>query len=76
MGVLDPVKEVQASAMRVQCGISTREKESAEMTGTSFDENIERLAVEQKRMDELNIKRVIPSSLSIEEDLKKGVGDS
>lgn len=76
MGVLDPVKEVQASAMRVQCGISTREKESAEMTGTSFDENIERLAVEQKRMDELNIKRVIPNSLSIEEDLKKGCGDS
>jgi lambda family phage portal protein len=50
MGVLDPVKEVQASALRRLYGISTGEKEAAEMTGTSFDENIERLAIEQKNM--------------------------
>ncbi|WP_094607742.1 phage portal protein [Sporomusa silvacetica] len=55
MGVLDPVKEVQASAARVQQGISTREKEAAEMTGTSWDENIERLAIEQERMQALGL---------------------
>ncbi|MBP2655881.1 MAG: Phage portal protein, lambda family [Firmicutes bacterium] len=55
MGVLDPVKEVQASALRVQQGISTREKEAAEMTGTSWDENVERLAIEQQRMKDLGL---------------------
>lgn len=55
MGVLDPVKEVEASGLRVQLGLSTREKESAEMTGTSWDENVERLAIEQQRMNELGI---------------------
>jgi lambda family phage portal protein len=55
MGVLDPVKEVQGAGLRVQYGFSTREKEAAEMTGTSFDENVERLAIEQGRMQKLGI---------------------
>jgi lambda family phage portal protein len=65
MGILDPVKEVQGAALRIQYGISTHEKEAAEMTGTSFDENIERLAIEQAAMEKAGIPivtAVIPKS--------------
>ncbi len=55
MGVLDPVKEAQGAALKVQYGFSTHEKETAEMTGTDWRENIERLAVEIKTMKELGI---------------------
>lgn len=65
MGVLDPIKEVQGAALRVQYGISTREKETAEMTGTSWDENVERLAIEKQTMQRLGLPletAVVPSS--------------
>ena len=52
MGVLDPVKEAESAQMRVMFGLSTREKEAAEMTGTDWNENIERLAIERKRLSE------------------------
>lgn len=55
MGVLDPVKEAQSAQLRILFGLSTREKEAAEMTGTSWDENVERLAIENKRLEEHNI---------------------
>jgi lambda family phage portal protein len=55
MGVLDPVKEVQGSALRVQYGYSTREREAAEITGMDWDENIERNALELKKMKDLGI---------------------
>lgn len=55
MGVLDPVKEVQGAALRVQYGFSTREKEAAEMTGTSWDDNVERLASENATMAKLGL---------------------
>lgn len=55
MGVLDPVKEVQGAALRVYHGFSTREKEAAEMTGTSWNENVERLAIERKTLDNLGL---------------------
>jgi lambda family phage portal protein len=52
MGVLDPVKEAQAASARVLYGFSTREKESMEMTGTSWDENVERLAIEKAKLEQ------------------------
>lgn len=55
MGVLDPVKEAEGAALRIQYGFSTREKEAAEMTGTDWDENVERLAIEQKTMERLGV---------------------
>ena len=39
----------------MQYGFSTREKEAAEMTGTDWDENVERLAIEQKTLGRLGI---------------------
>lgn len=47
MSILDPVKDVNGSALRVTYGLSTREREAAEMTGTDFEENLEQLAYEQ-----------------------------
>lgn len=39
-GFVDPVKEVQASAMRVALGLSTLEDETAELTGADWSDNI------------------------------------
>lgn len=50
MGVLDPIKEAQSAQLRIMFGLSTREKEAAEMTGTNWSENVERLAIENKRL--------------------------
>lgn len=47
MGMLDPTKEVTAAKMRVDYGFSSGEKESIEMTGSEYDENIEKLGSEQ-----------------------------
>ena len=55
MSILDPVKDITGSALRVQYGLSTREREAAEMTGTDFEENLEQLAWEQKRLQELGL---------------------
>jgi len=46
MGVIDPVKEATGAALRIQHGLSTGEKEAAEMTGTDFDANIQQRALE------------------------------
>jgi lambda family phage portal protein len=50
MSILDPVKDVNGSHLRVQYGLSTREREAAEMTGSDYEENIEQLAYEQSLM--------------------------
>lgn len=48
MGMLDPVKEVNGAALRVKYGFSTGERESAELTGTDYDSNIDQIAIEQQ----------------------------
>ncbi|MEG2344200.1 MAG: phage portal protein [Acidaminococcaceae bacterium] len=56
MGVLDPVKEIQAAKLRISTGLSTREKESLEMTGTEYEENFEQLARENDQARALGLK--------------------
>jgi len=51
-GQLNPVQETKAALMRVQEGFSTRTKESAEMNGTDFDQNIKRAKSETVQMKE------------------------
>jgi lambda family phage portal protein len=51
MGVLDPVKEAEGAALRIEHGLSTGEREAAEMTGTDFDANIEQRGMELKAME-------------------------
>lgn len=48
MGMLDPVKEVKGAQLRVQLGVSTLEREAAELTGTDFDNNVDQIAIEQE----------------------------
>lgn len=42
-GFVDPVKEVQAAAMKVALGLSTLEDEAAELTGSDFAENVDQI---------------------------------
>lgn len=45
---LDPVKEMQAAKLRIEEGLSTKQKEAAELTGTDYEHNREQLAYEQQ----------------------------
>ena len=51
-GQIDPLKEVNAAIKRINEGLSTREREAAEMTGTDFNINHrQRLKEETMRQD-------------------------
>ena len=47
MGMLDPVKEANGAALRVKYGFSTAERETAELTGTDYDSNVDQIASER-----------------------------
>lgn len=51
-GLLDPLKEVNASEKRINIGISTREIETIEQMGGDFENNIQQLIRENKLMRE------------------------
>jgi len=50
---LDPQKEVQAAKMRLELGLSNYQKESAELCGVDYVENLKQLAKEKSLMQEL-----------------------
>lgn len=52
-GQLDPVKEVMAAKLRVENGFSTRQKETAELTGGDFELNHRQRVKEELMMKEL-----------------------
>ncbi|MBR0075129.1 MAG: phage portal protein [Synergistaceae bacterium] len=52
-GQLDPVKEVTAAKLRVENGFSTRQKETAELTGGDFELNHRQRIKEELMMREL-----------------------
>lgn len=54
-GQLDPVKEVEAAERRVRYGFSTRAKESMELTGTDFWDNIRTAKRENELMQEAGL---------------------
>lgn len=64
MSILDPQRDVQGSMLRTQAGLSTREREAAEMTGTDFEENMEQLAYEESVMRSLGLTGLITTTLS------------
>lgn len=49
-GQIDPVKEVNAAKLRVENGFSTRERETTEINGGDFENNIVQLEDENKKM--------------------------
>lgn len=79
MSILDPVKDIKGSAMRVQYGLSTREREAAEMTGTDFEENLDQLAWELKMIESkgltLGTPEVLAGKDTESEDEQKGGED-
>ncbi len=52
-GQLDPLKEAKAAAGRIALGVSTREREAQELTGTDFKDNAKKLSKEQQLMNEI-----------------------
>ena len=64
MSILDPVKDITGSALRVQYGLSTREREAAEMTGTDFEENLDQLAWEKEQLEKRGLSEGYPEVLA------------
>lgn len=75
MSILDPVKDAQGSALRVAYGLSTREREAAEMTGTDFEDNATQLAYEETFLAQLGLKLGDPANLSVDDKKEEGEED-
>lgn len=54
-GMIDPSKEADAAEKRIAIGVSTRQRETIEMTGGDFDGNIAQLAREEQMMREAGL---------------------
>ncbi|KHF33378.1 Phage portal protein, lambda family [Paenibacillus sp. P1XP2] len=54
-GLLDPTKEVDAAVTRIANNFSTAERETAELTGGSWEQNIEQRAYEKARLADLGL---------------------
>ncbi|MGO4369630.1 phage portal protein [Paenibacillus sp. MCAF20] len=54
-GLLDPTKEVGAAVTRIENNFSTAERETAELTGGSWEQNIEQRAYEKGRLADLGL---------------------
>ena len=63
-GQLDPTKEINAEAMAVAEGFSTREQSTIRLNGGQWDANVEQLARENEKLAEARKK------LEIEEEVK------
>ena len=55
-GQIDPLKEVNAAKIRVQEGFSTRQRETAELTGGDWDKNYRQRVKEERMMKEGGLK--------------------
>lgn len=54
-GLLDPTKEVDAAVTRIQNNMSTAERETAELNGGSWEQNVQQRAYELSRLKELGL---------------------
>ena len=51
MSLLDSKKELEATKMKIELGLSTRQREAAEIMGADFDSNVEQLKYEEGILD-------------------------
>lgn len=74
MSILDPIKDVNGAALRIQYGLSTPEREAAEMTGSDFYENQEAIRIAKSKVKDSGVVLGIPTVLStdMEESTEKG----
>lgn len=70
-GQLDPVDEVEAANRRVQYGFSTRAKESMELTGTDFWDNIRAAKRENELMREAGLQSGGTQQVGSKEERRK-----
>lgn len=77
MRQLDPKKEVEAAELRVAGGFSTRQRETAELTGTDFYRNIKQRDREEKLLKEV-IEHAEPSGkvTNNNKDTKSGINNN
>ena len=77
MSILDPVKDMNGSTLRVKNGVSTREREAAEMTGTDLEENIAQLAFEKQLMEKygMGLADAVNPSVGSKSEAKGGEED-
>lgn len=61
MGQIDPLKEIQASAMRMDVGVSTLAQEAMELTGSDWQANIEQRGIELQAMKDAGLKDDTPA---------------
>ena len=54
-GSLDPQKEVAAADLKVKCGFSTIERESAELNGSNYRDNIRQQSAEQTEFQDADL---------------------
>lgn len=54
-GSLDPLKEVAAADQKVQCGFSTIERESMELNGSDYRDNVRQQAVEKQAFEDADM---------------------
>lgn len=54
-GLLDPTKEVAAAISRIEYNMSTAERETAELNGGSWEQNVQQRAYELARLRELGL---------------------
>lgn len=61
-GQVDPLKEVNAAEKRIGLCLSTRERETIELTGGDYDRNIKQLSREKKQMEEAGLNSSVQQS--------------
>jgi lambda family phage portal protein len=54
-GSLDPQKEVMAADLKVKCGFSTIERESAELNGSNYRDNVRQQSSEQTEFEDADL---------------------
>lgn len=68
MSILDPQRDVNGAALRILYGLSTREREAAEMTGSDLEDNLEQLAYEKSLIEGLGLSIGVPAVLAGKEE--------
>lgn len=62
MGQMDPTKEIEAAARRLQAGVSTYARETVELTGEDWEDTINKRKKEQDMLKELELEDVLSLS--------------
>lgn len=75
-GQLDPVKEVKAAVLRVENGFSTRQRETAELTGGDWELNHRQRIKEEKLREEAGFTNTPADEIKEKEDSTTDVADS